>query len=105
MDLQEKLELVSRCMTLIGERGQEASKDSLYCDIEGLRIDANRYADDLLHFHLTLRAYMCQAVFNVQFSPFIDTDQVDKAEWPDELAADALKKLRNLMLLDDLARV
>jgi hypothetical protein len=105
MNLSEKLELVSRCMTLITERGREASKDSLYCDIEGLRIDANRYEDDLLNLNLTLRAAMGRPVFVIYFSPFIDIDQVDKGQWPDELAADALKKLRNLMLLDDLARV
>lgn len=92
-------------MTLIGEHGREASKDSLYYDVEGLRIDGARYPDDLLNFTLTLRATMGRPVFLIHFSPFIDADQVDKDQWPDELAADALKKLRNLMLLDDLARV
>lgn len=103
MNLAEKTELVSRCMRLILKLGKEASKDSLFYDVEGMRIDAWRYQEDHTELHLSLRVPIGYTVFSVQAQPFIRAEEIAAARWEEDLGADALKKLRSMMVLDDLA--
>lgn len=93
-------------MALITKHGLEKSKDSLYYDVDDLRIDAWRWQEDTMELQLSLRLRLGHIVFSIQAQPFIDVARLSKGEvFDDGLAADVLKRLRTMMVLDDLAGV
>lgn len=100
----ERLELVVRCLSLVKRYGQDAAKSHIFYDVDAVRIDAWRWDDDLMSLRLSLR-WKGVTVFSVDAQPLINAEDIEREHWPDGFAVEALHKLREIMLLDDLASV